>query len=94
MRFKDDPEEACEIQMGPMMDCTFLLLLYFIMTLGIRLDEISRAIGGPGGNPRPAGREADSLAAQLHEIRRELRRIRASLDKLSQRDAPDERPEP
>ncbi len=72
----------------------FLLLLYFIMTLGIRLDEISRAIGGPGGNPRPAGREADSLAAQLHEIRRELRRIRASLDKLSQRDAPDERPEP
>lgn len=69
----------------------FLLLLYFIMTLGIRLDEISRAIGG---TPRSTGREADSLGAQLHEIRRELRRIRASLDQLSQRDAPDERQEP
>lgn len=72
----------------------FLLLLYFIVTLGIRLDEIARAIGGSGGNPRPAGREEGSLAAQLHEIRRELRRIRMSLDKLPRQDVPDERPEP
>jgi hypothetical protein len=70
----------------------FLLLLYFIMTLGIRLDEISRAIGG---NPRPLGREPDSLAAQLREIRRDLRHIQAALDKLPRRDdGPDERLEP
>jgi len=30
----------------------FLLLLYFIIALGIRLDDISRALGGSGGNPR------------------------------------------
>jgi hypothetical protein len=60
----------------------FLLLLYFIMTLGIRLDEISRAIGGS----QPAGREPESVSAQLREIRLTLRRIQASLDKLPRRD--------
>ncbi len=72
----------------------FLLLLYFIMTLGIRLDEISRVIGGSGGNPRPVGREPDSLAAQLREIRLTLRHIQASLDKLPRREDYEERQEP
>jgi hypothetical protein len=73
----------------------FLLLLYFILTLGIRLDEISRAIGGAGGPPRPAGSDPESLAAQLREIRLHLRRIQAALDKLPNRDdGPDERQEP
>ncbi len=69
----------------------FLLLLYFIMTLGIRLDEISRAIGGSGGNPRPAGKEPDCLAEQLREIRLHLRRIQAKLDKLPVGDESEER---
>jgi hypothetical protein len=64
----------------------FLLLLYFIITLGIRLDEISRAIGGSGRSPRPAGGEPDGLAAQLREIRLQLRRIQESVDKLPRRD--------
>jgi hypothetical protein len=72
----------------------FLLLLYFILTLGIRLDDISRAIGGSGGNPRHSGREPDSLAVQLREIRMLLRHIQASLDKLPRRDDAGERPEP
>jgi hypothetical protein len=73
----------------------FLLLLYFIMTLGIRLDEISRAIGGSAADSRPAGRDPESLAAQLKEIRLRLRRIQASLDKLPYRDdSPDERQKP
>jgi hypothetical protein len=62
----------------------FLLLLYFIMTLGIRLDEISRAIGGSGG------REPDCLAVQLREIRAHLRHIQASLDKLPRRNGSSE----
>jgi hypothetical protein len=63
----------------------FLLLLYFIVALGIRLDDISRAIGS-GGNPRPALGEAESLAAQLREIRLLLSRIHASLDKFPRQD--------
>lgn len=63
----------------------FLLLLYFIMALGIRLDEISRAIGGSGGPLQPPGGESDSLAAQLREIRLSLRHIQASLDRLPRR---------
>jgi hypothetical protein len=69
----------------------FLLLLYFIMTLGIRLDEIARAIGGSGGAPRPADRDPESLAAQLREIRLHLRRIQARLDKLPVGDETEER---
>jgi hypothetical protein len=72
----------------------FLLLLYFIMTLGIRLDEISRAIGGAGGNPNPVGREPDSLAAQLREIRLLLRHVQTSLDKLPRREDTEDRQEP
>jgi hypothetical protein len=68
----------------------FLLLLYFIMTLGIRLDEISRAIGGSGSNPRSVGSEPDCVAAQLREIRLHLRRIQASLDKLPRREDTEE----
>jgi len=59
----------------------FLLLLYFIVTLGIRLDEISRAIGGSGGNPQPITGEPESLVGQLREIRSVLRQIQASLEK-------------
>ena len=72
----------------------FLLLLYFIMTLGIRLDEISRAISGTAGNPRPADKEPESLAEQLREIRLHLRRIQARLDKLTVADETEERRQP
>jgi hypothetical protein len=72
----------------------FLLLLYFIVTLGIRLDEISRAIGGSGGNPRSAGKEPECLAEQLREIRLQLRRIQASLDQPPAGDETGERRQP
>lgn len=72
----------------------FLLLLYFIMTLGIRLDEISRAISGSGGNPRPADKEPESLAEQLREIRLHLHRIQARLDQLPAGDETEERQQP
>jgi hypothetical protein len=69
----------------------FLLLLYFIITLGIRLDEISRAIGGSGSSSQPPRGEPASLSAQLQEIRSLLRQIKASLDKIPHRDDTEER---
>jgi hypothetical protein len=69
----------------------FLLLLYFIITLGIRLDDISRAIGGaPGSNPRNVHGEPESLSAQLREIQLLLRQIQGTLDKPSRGDDADE----
>jgi hypothetical protein len=59
----------------------FLLLIYFIVTLGIRLDEISRTLGS-SGNLRAAAGEPESLMAQLQEIRSLLGQIQAALERL------------
>ena len=59
-----------------------LLLLYFIVTLGIRLDEISRKIGnaGPAANPHPGSH--DTLLAKLDEIALSLQTLNRQLEKL------------
>jgi len=57
----------------------FMLLLYFIVTLGIRLDEISRSIGGHPGNPRSRTGDPDSVIGHLKEIKELLRRIESQL---------------
>jgi hypothetical protein len=54
----------------------FALLLYLLVTLGVRLDEISRSLGGKLG--RTAG-DRDAIAVQLREIRALLQRIEAKL---------------
>jgi hypothetical protein len=59
----------------------FLLLIYFIVTLGIRLDEISRTLGS-SGNLRAAAGDPESLMAQLQEIRSLLGQIQAALERL------------
>ena len=61
---------------------TFLLLLYFIVTLGIRLDDISRKIGGGVGNPHAASGENENLISQLNDIKVSIRALNATLDKL------------
>ncbi len=48
MRFNEDPDDPCEIQMGPMMDCVFLLLLYFIAASQIKLEEKYLGMMMPG----------------------------------------------
>ena len=48
MRFKEDPDDPCEIQMGPLMDCVFLLLLYFISASQIKLEEKYLGLMMPG----------------------------------------------
>jgi len=60
----------------------FLLLLYFIVTLGIRLDDISRKIGsGSGKLPQSSG-EKDTLVRQLSDIRISLLAINSTLNRL------------
>lgn len=54
----------------------FALLLYLMVTLGVRLDEISRSLGGKS-DPAPGDRE--SVVGQLREIRTLLQRIEAKL---------------
>ena len=57
----------------------FVLLLYFIVALGIRLDEISRSLGGHSGNPHAQAADPDTVIAHLKEIKELLRRIDAKL---------------
>ena len=63
-------------------DFTFLLLLYFIVTLGIRLDDISRKLGGGAGRVPAGSVDHDSVISQLNEIKASLGSISATLDKL------------
>lgn len=60
----------------------FLLLLYFIVTLGIRLDDIARKIGGGVGNPHGGYGENQNLISQLNEIRLSIRSLNIALNKL------------
>ncbi|MBI2437189.1 MAG: biopolymer transporter ExbD [Lentisphaerae bacterium] len=41
-------DEACELQMGPMMDCVFLLILYFVSVSTIDMVRISKEVKLPG----------------------------------------------
>jgi hypothetical protein len=63
----------------------FLLLLYFIVTLGIRLDDISRKIGGGAGNPHGGSADNQNLISQLNNIQRSMRVLNATLNKLVER---------
>ena len=60
----------------------FLLLLYFIVTLGIRLDDISRKLGGGVGNPHAGSGETENLISQLNDIKVSIRALNATLNKL------------
>ena len=62
-------------------DFTFLLLLYFIVTLGIRLDDISRKIGG-AGKSSAGSMEPESVISHLNDIKAALRKINSTLTKI------------
>jgi len=63
-------------------DYTFLLLLYFIVTLGIRLDDISRKIGSGAGQLSAGSVDRDSIISQLTDIKASLATVNATLNKL------------
>ena len=60
----------------------FLLLLYFIVTLGIRMDDISRKIGGGAVKLPHSNGEKDTIVQQLNDIRVSLLAIDGTLNKL------------
>jgi hypothetical protein len=60
----------------------FILLLYFIVTIGIRLDDISRKIGG-GGVKLPHSRgEKENITRQLNDIRVSLLALNTTMTKI------------
>ena len=60
----------------------FILLLYFIVTLGIRLDDISRKIGGGAVQLPHSSGGKDTIVRQLNDIRVSLLTLNATLNKL------------
>ena len=60
----------------------FLLLLYFIVTLGIRLDDISKKIGSGSKSGSANSAEKDSILSQLNDIKLTLRSLNTSLKKI------------
>lgn len=53
MKFKEEKDEVSEIQMGPMIDCVFLLLLYFISCATPKVTESYLGLMMPGGGEPP-----------------------------------------
>ena len=60
----------------------FLLLLYFIVTIGIRLDDISRKIGSGTGKQPYGSRDGETVVRQLNDIRISLLAINSTLHKI------------
>jgi len=54
-RLTDEPMEELEIQMGPMIDCMMLLLMYFIIAGQIKTQEKYLGLLIPGGGTPAAG---------------------------------------
>ncbi len=70
----------------------FLLLLYFIVTLAIRLDDISRKLGrNMGGQSSSGSSKEDNIISQLNDIRASLLVLNSTLTKLL-KDAKKEEP--
>jgi len=68
----------------------FLLLLFFIVTLGIRLDDISRKIGGGFGKPAAGSGRNENLIGQLNDIQRSIRSLNATMLKLVEKTQKDD----
>ncbi len=60
----------------------FILLLYFIVTLGIKLDEISGQIGTPGPDRKYPIENDDNILRQMAEINTSLATLNHALTRL------------
>ena len=63
----------------------FILLLYFIVTLGIRLDDISRKIGTRSGAAYHNPDDRETLMSQLNDIKHALLAINATMNRILER---------
>jgi hypothetical protein len=70
-------------------DYAFALLLFLIVSLGIRLDEISKHLGTEHKNPVDNRGADDRLLTSIREMSAELTRIRERLDAQSEAEKPD-----
>jgi biopolymer transport protein ExbD len=61
MRVNLDEEQRLDIPMGPMIDCVFLLLLYFMAASQIKLEETYLGLRLPSGDTE----SKESLPAEL-----------------------------
>jgi hypothetical protein len=59
-----------------------LLLLYFMVTLGIRLDDISKKIGSLSHPSSPNSSEKNNIISQLNEIKLSVNSVNITLRKL------------
>ena len=57
----------------------FVLLLYFIVTLGIRLDDISRQIGIGAESPATLAEKNDRVISLMQQIEQSLQETNAKL---------------
>jgi hypothetical protein len=60
----------------------FVLLLYFIVTLGVRLDDISRKIGIRNSKPTGNPDDKETVMQQLNDIKHALLAINATLNRI------------
>jgi hypothetical protein len=60
----------------------FILLLYFMVTLGIRLDDISHKIGTRTITPPHNPDDRETLMNQLNDIKNTLSSISATLNRI------------
>ena len=60
----------------------FILLLYFIVTLGIRLDDISRKIGTRTETASNNPDNNETLMQQLNDIKHALLAVNATLNRI------------
>jgi len=60
----------------------FILLLYFIVTLGVRLDDISRKIGTRTSTAASNPDSKESLMHQLNDIKHALLAVNATLNRI------------
>ena len=60
----------------------FILLLYFIVTLGIRMDDISRKIGSGTGRWSAGSENKETIISQLNDIQTSLAELNSNLNLL------------
>ena len=60
----------------------FVLLLYFIVTLGIRLDDISRQIGIGAESPATLAEKNDRVISLMQQIEQSLQETNAKLAEI------------
>ena len=71
----------------------FILLLYFIVTLGIRLDDISKKIGSGLTSSSSDSSEKENVLSQLHDIKLSLSVLNVTLNKLLHNNAKEDPPQ-